>query len=199
MNKQEFLSVLRERLSGLPKEDMEGSIDYYNEIIDDHIENGISEEEAVEAVGTMDEIVSQILSETSLTKLVKTKVKPNRALKAWEIVLLILGSPLWLSLLAAALLLVLAAYIVLWSAILVLYSVVFSFAVSALCGIFGSFVLFSTVSVAQGILFLGAGLVCMGIAILLFFGSNQITKGVLTLSKKMLLGIKGCFIRKGDA
>lgn len=199
MNKHEFLSVLRERLSGLPKEDIDGSVDYYGEIIDDRIEDGLSEEEAVKAVGSMEEIVSQILMETSLPKLVKAKVKPKRSLKVWEIILLILGSPVWLPLLAAALILVLAVYIVLWAVIVVLYSVAISFAAGALSGIFGSLVLIFTGNVIQGILFFGAGLVCAGITILLFFGFNRITKGVLGLSKKILLRTKACFVRKGDA
>lgn len=199
MNKHEFLSVLRERLSGLPKEDIDGSVDYYGEIIDDRIEDGLSEEEAVEALGSMEEIVSQILMETSLPKLVKAKVKPKRSLKVWEIILLILGSPVWLPLLAAAIILVLAFYIVLWAVIVVLYSVAISFAAGGLAGIFGSLVCIFTGNAIQGILFFGAGLVCAGITILLFFGFNQITKGVLRLSKKILLRMKACFVRKGDA
>ncbi len=199
MNKREFLSVLRERLSGLPEEDIDGSVDYYSEMIDDRMEEGLSEEEAVNAVGSVEEIVSQILMETSLPKLVKAKVKPNRSLKAWEILLLVLGAPVWLPLLAAAIILALAVYIVLWAVIVTLYSVVVSFAAGALAGVFGSFVLILAGDAAQGVLLLGAGLICTGITILLFFGFNRITKGVLRLSKKALLHMKACFIRKGDA
>ena len=35
MNKIEFLTVLRERLQGLPEEDINKSIDFYCEMIDD--------------------------------------------------------------------------------------------------------------------------------------------------------------------
>ena len=199
MNKDAFLSALRDRLSGLPEEDIKMSLDYYNEIIDDRIEEGLGEEEAVLAVGDLEEIVSQILMDTSLPKLVKAKVKPKRTLKTWEIVLLVLGSPVWLPLLFAAACILLAVYIVLWSVILVLYSVDFSFAACALAGIVGFFVSLPVGNIAQGTLFLGAGLFCSGITILLFFGFNRITEEVLTLSKKFLLAIKTRFIRKEKA
>ena len=50
MNKEEFLSELRTKLSGLPQEDIEERISFYSEMIDDRMEDGISEEEAVEGM-----------------------------------------------------------------------------------------------------------------------------------------------------
>lgn len=199
MNKDAFLSALRDRLAGLPEKDIKMSLDYYNEIIDDRMEEGLSEEEAVQAVGDLEEIVSQILMDTSLPKLVKAKVKPKRTLKTWEIVLLVLGSPVWLPLLFAAACILLAVYIVLWSVILVLYSVDFSFAAGALAGIVGFFVSLPDGNIAQSALFLGGGVFCGGITILLFIGFNRITQEVLILSKKFLLAIKTRFIRKEKA
>lgn len=196
MNKIEFLTVLRERLQGLPEEDINKSIDFYCEMIDDRVEDGTSEEEAVEALGNIEEIISQILSEVSLPKLVKEKVKPKRALKAWEIVLLVLGAPLWIPLLAAVILTVLAVYLSVWSVIISLYVVDLAVVI---CGI--AFVrlavafLFGGQFVSGGVA-LGAGLVCMGLSILLFFAFNLVTKGILWASKKVLLGIKGLFIGK---
>ena len=196
MNKIEFLTVLRERLQGLPEEDINKSIDFYCEMIDDRVEDGMSEEEAVEALGNIEEIISQILSEVSLPKLVKEKVKPKRALKAWEIVLLVLGAPLWIPLLAAVVLTVLAVYLSVWSVIISLYVVDLAVVI---CGI--AFVrlavafLFGGQFVSGGVA-LGAGLVCMGLSVLLFFAFNLVTKGILWASKKVLLGIKGLFIGK---
>ena len=196
MNKIEFLTVLRERLQGLPEEDINKSIDFYCEMIDDRVEDGMSEVEAVEALGNIEEIISQILSEVSLPKLVKEKVKPKRALKAWEIVLLVLGAPLWIPLLAAVILTVLAVYLSVWSVIISLYVVDLAVVI---CGI--AFVrlavafLFGGQFVSGGVA-LGAGLVCMGLSVLLFFAFNLVTKGILWASKKVLLGIKGLFIGK---
>ena len=47
MNKQEFLVQLRNALSGLPKDDIEERIEFYSEMIEDRIEEGLSEEEAI--------------------------------------------------------------------------------------------------------------------------------------------------------
>ena len=196
MSKIEFLTALRERLQGVPEEDMNKSIDFYCEMIDDRVEDGMSEAEAVDALGNIEEIISQILSEVSLPKLVKEKVKPKRALKAWEIVLLVLGAPLWIPLLAAVILTVLAIYLSVWSVIISLYAVDLSIAVSGLACIgVAVALLFDGQFVPAGVVF-GAGLVCMGLAILLFFAFNLVTKGILWVSKKVLLGIKGLFIGK---
>ena len=49
MNKAEFLDALCAHLSGLPQRDIDASQEYYSEIIDDRMEDGLSEEAAVEA------------------------------------------------------------------------------------------------------------------------------------------------------
>ena len=111
MNKAEFLAALRERLSGLPEEDFNKSIDYYTEMIDDRVEDGMSEEEAVACLGSMDEIITQILSEVSLPKLVKEKVKPKRALAVWEIILIIISAPIWFPIVFSVVTTILSAYL----------------------------------------------------------------------------------------
>lgn len=199
MNKQEFLSELWERLAGLPGEDIGRLMDYYSEMIDDRMEEGLSEEEAVRAIGSIDEVVAQILMENSLPKLVKAKVKRNRAPKVWEIILLILGSPIWLPLCVAALVIFLVIYLIILVMVLVLYVVDLSVAAAGIAGFLGAFVQVFGGRLAQGAFLLGGGLACIGLAVLLFFGFNIIAKGLVILSKKMLRGIKSCFIRKGDA
>lgn len=199
MMKSEFLSALESRLSGLPKEDVQKSIDYYSEIIDDRMEEGITEEEAVEAVGSVEEIASQILKDTPLVKLVKEKVRSNHTLKAWEIILLILGSPLWLPLLLTVVILILTVYVVLWVVILSLYAVNLCVAAGAVAGIAGSFLWIPAGNMAQFVFVLGAGLMCAGGTVLLFFGFNQITKGICWVSKWILQRLKGRFVRKGEA
>ena len=51
MNKSEFLGALRKGLHGLPQDDIEERLAFYGEMIDDRTEEGLSEEEAVSAVG----------------------------------------------------------------------------------------------------------------------------------------------------
>lgn len=196
MNKNEFVTALRERLQGLTEEDINKSMDFYCEMIDDRVEDGMSEAEAVAALGSIEEIISQILSEVSLPKLVKEKVKPKRALKAWEIVLLVLGAPLWIPLVAAIIITVFSIYLSVWSVIISLYAVDLSVAISGLvCIGVAVALLINGQFVPCGVVF-GTGLVCVGLSILLFFAFNLVTKGILWVSKKALIGIKGLFVGK---
>ena len=102
MTKMQFLMSLHDQLLGLPKEDVEQRLNFYSEMIEDRMEEGMAEAEAVAAIGSPEEIVSQIIADTPLVKIAKERIKPKRRLKSGEIVLLALGSPLWLSLLLAA-------------------------------------------------------------------------------------------------
>lgn len=197
MNKQEFLKKLSERLVSLSKEDIDKSLDYYDEIIDDRIEDGLSEEEAVEALGSLDEIVKQILSDSSLSKSVIPDKIAKHKFKTFEIVLIILGFPLWLPLLATFFVLVLTAYILLWVAVIVLYSVVFAFAATAVGGIAGLIVHIITGGcIPTVIAYSGIFLISAGLAVLSFFGVNFITKQVIRLSKAIFIGIKKLFTSK---
>ena len=51
MNKTEFVNQLSAGLMGLSQEDIKRSVDFYTEMIDDRIEDGMPEEEAVAALG----------------------------------------------------------------------------------------------------------------------------------------------------
>ena len=102
MNKQEFLAELRRGLSGLPRDDIEERLSFYGEMLDDRMEEGLTEEEAVSAAGPVDEIVRQTVADIPLAKIAKERIRPKRRLRAWETVLLVLGSPVWLSLGIAA-------------------------------------------------------------------------------------------------
>lgn len=196
MNKQEFLQKLSERLSGLSEEDIKKSIDYYDEIIDDRIEDGLSEEEAVKALGSLDEIVKQILADTLLQGSAKQEENVKREFKTFEIVLIILGFPLWLPLLATFFSLVLTAYILLWVAVVVLYSIVFAFAAGAVGSIAGTIVNMINGGFAVAVAFLGYGFILAGLFMPSLLASNFITKQIINLSKAMFIGIKKLFTKK---
>lgn len=198
MNRQEFLAALRSGLSGLPQEDVQRTLDFYGEMVDDYMEDGMSEGEAVAAVGPVRDIVAQILAETPLPKLVRAKVKPKHPLKAWEIVLLVLGSPLWVPLLLAGGLLVLSCYAVLWSVIVSLYAVDLSFLLGALAGGISFLQSVSTGDVVPGLFLLGLGLVSFGIFILLFFLFRTITSWILRWSRQAWRWMKFRFVRKEE-
>lgn len=60
MTKFEFLAALEARLPGLSEADRRKTLEYYSEMIDDRTDDGLSQEEAVEAIGSLDDLVSEI-------------------------------------------------------------------------------------------------------------------------------------------
>ena len=71
MKKEQFLRDLGLRLSSLPYADKKRSLDFYSEMIDDRIEDGISEEEAVKKMGTPAFAAEKILTELPITTLAR--------------------------------------------------------------------------------------------------------------------------------
>lgn len=199
MNKQEFLEQLHNGLSGLPQNDIEEGLTFYSEMIDDRMDEGLSEEEAVSAIGSVDEIVKQVVADIPLAKIAKERIKPKRRLSAGEIVLLALGSPIWFSLAVAAFAVILSLYVSLWAVIISLWAVFGSLVGCAVGGVAAGVVITFTDSVPSGIAILAAGLVCAGLAIFFFYGCRAATKGTLALTKRMALGIKNIFIKKEEA
>ena len=199
MTKREFIAALRKSLSGLPQQDMEDRLAFYGEMIDDRIEEGYTEEEAVSDVGSVEEVATQIIREIPLARIAKERIKPKKRLRAWEIVLLVLGAPIWLSLLVAAFAVVLSLYAVLWSVVVSLWSVFASLVGCALGGVIGGGILAISGNGLAGIATIGAGLSCAGLSVFLFFGCHAATKGMARLTSAMGLGIKRCFVRKEEA
>ena len=196
MLKQEFLNALREKLTGLPQADIEERLTFYGEMIDDRMEEGLSEEKAVEAIGPVDEVVSQILEETPLAKIVKEKIRPKRRMRAWEIVLLVLGFPLWFPLSVVAIVLILAFYIVLWVLVICLWVIEVVIWACVLACLVAAVLYMARGYVAFGIVLIGAALFLAGLSIFLFFGCKAATVGTAKLAKKIVHGIKRLFVGK---
>lgn len=63
MRKEEFLTALRAGLTGLLPEGVEKLLEFCSEMIDDRMEDGLTEEEAVAAAGSLDELIQQAKTE----------------------------------------------------------------------------------------------------------------------------------------
>lgn len=198
MNREKFISELREKLYGLSQSDIDERVEFYSEMINDRMEDGLSEEEAVAEIGSVDGIVEQIMGEIPITALVKEKVKPKRKLKAWEIVLLVLGSPVWLPLAASAVVVLFSLYIVVWAVVICFYAVAAALAGSALGCIVGIFAYLRMGRPAQALFAGGAAILCAGLAILMFVFCVWLSKAVVKGTGKVLLGIKKSFVGKGE-
>ncbi len=198
MNLTEFICELYSKLDFLPKEDIDNIVDYYCEIIEDNIENGKSEEEAVLSLGSIDDIVSQVIADVPLSRLVKEKVKSKRKLSVFEIILLVLGSPVWLSILLTLFAVILSVYISLWCVIISIFAVSVSLFVSSAALLLASFYILFVKDVLSFVALLGTAFMCAGLGLLIFVGAKYLTKAVLLLTKCTVKGIKKMFINKGE-
>lgn len=196
MNKQQFLSQLEQTLSGLPEEELRERLAFYGECIDDRMEEGISEEEAVAELGPVEEIAAQILAEIPLPALVRERIRPRGRMPVWVILLLVLGFPLWFPLLLAAFAVLLSVYVVLWSLILSLWAAELSLAASALGALAVGILSLFRGDLSNGLLAIGAGLFLAGFSVFLFFGCKAATKGAVVLTGKIALWVKSLFLRK---
>lgn len=196
MTKAEFMLQLRKNLSGLPKKDIEDRLNFYDEMIDDRVEEGKTEEEAVLEIGSVEEVAAQIIAEIPFIKIAKERMKPQRRLKTWEIVLLVLASPIWGALLIAAFSVMISLYAVLWSLIVCVWAIFVAFAACAIAGGIGGAVGVFAGSSLGGVAMIGVGIFCAGLAIFLFFGCIAATGGSARLTKRIALGLKKCFVKK---
>lgn len=196
MNKQEFISILQAKLSGMPKREVKERLSFYEEIINDKIEEGLSEEQAILELGSIEKIANQIASDIPLKSIVKEKIKPKRALSGFEITLLVLGSPIWLSLLIAAFVVAIGLVSVVFALWVSVWAIFLTFSVCSVAGLIIFTILLATGKAAVGFCILGFAITLAGLSILSFYGGIYTTKGLCYSVKTLFIAIKKCFVNK---
>ena len=192
MNKAQFLAVLRQRLSQLPQAEIDKSCAYYEEMIDDRIEDGMTEAQAVASLEDMDTIVQRILQDTPLTTLVTSSVRPRGGWTTAAVVLAIVGFPVWLPILICVFAVVLTLYAVLWSLLIAFIAVTAALILGGIALIIASFLSFGKSLLPM----LGAALVMIGLGVLCALGVRYALTGTIRLSASIGRGVKNLFIRK---
>lgn len=199
MNKIEFLTRLKNSLekNGLPQEDMDDALNYYEEIF---MDAGFGrDDETAESLGSPEVIAEGILRENGIeinnindfTK--STNVQQNVTIvqksssdTALKIVLLILAFPIWFPIV-----------VVIFSLLIALFAVIFglgiAFVATSIAMLFsGIMILFE--SPALALMGIGIGLVGCGITFFILCG---LVPASLKLFKKFFSALKGMF-KKGD-
>ena len=162
MTKNEFLNRLSEELATLDPIERERMLQYYREIIEDRVEDGLSEDQAVEELEDIHEIAARILEEIGpRPEQASGPAQPEKKRSVFTTVMLILGSPVWLPLLLAGGIVVLAVYVVVWALVISLFAVVAALGIAGLAGLLGFIVHLGT-HFWGGLFFFGAGLFCTG-------------------------------------
>ena len=208
MTKEQFLSELQNRLSFLPSSEVAPFISYYREMIEDRMEEGMSETDAVAGLGDIGRIVEVIQYEMPVTSLVvssgkdkthEARAKAESRWPAWGtglvIALLIIGSPIWLSLLLAAGGVIVGLLAVKIAIIVAAVAVVLALAAASLAAIVGGCVMLFR-EPGAGVALIGAGLIGCGLTILAYLLAVIVIKGIIQLIKLLFRWIKGLFVKK---
>ena len=194
MNKERFLKELREKLKQLPEEEIYKSVSYYSELISDMVEDGMTEEEAVKSFGNINDIADRILQDAPIGTLVKTRIKPKSGWSVAAIILIILGAPLWFSLVLAAIGLIVGVIAGIAGLALGFIGLVIGLGFAGIAMIFKAF----TFGGACIIFSLGAGLLLIGLFFLGVLLAKYIVKLAVKAIKWVYRKVKSCFIKKGE-
>ena len=196
MNKQEFISALSKRLQSIDGCDVDERISFYCEIIDDKIEEGMNEDEAVAQIGSIDDIVAQISAEIGAAKPKATEKAPQKRSRALEITLLVIGSPIWGAILISLLTVVFSLWVSLWAVAVALWVATFALCIGSVAVIVAGVVLLTVGEKGTGLLAISTSLICAGFSILMCLGSFMVSKGMAALTKLLGRATKRCFKRR---
>ncbi len=83
MDKKEFLKALDVALQPIDKNEREQTLAYYEEIINDRCDSGMSEEEAVYSLGSIEEITRSVLEEEGAGS---DTVESNDKMSIWDVI-----------------------------------------------------------------------------------------------------------------
>lgn len=197
MSKADFLRLLERALMQLSEEERQKNLEYYSELLDDMMEEGMTEAEATAKLGSPNQIAQSILQEMPLGKLVSTRMKPKSGWTPLAIVLAVVGSPVWVPLLLATIAIVLAVFVSIWALGFAAVAVVIALAVAVVAApIFA--VRAAVMTLPLGLMLLGAGLVLLGLCVLGGLMAVELCKLLWQLTVWLAHKIKGLFIRKEE-
>jgi uncharacterized membrane protein len=195
MNKQMFLDGLRAALAELPIAERDKTLAYYEEMINDRIEDGMSETEAVASLEPVEVLAARIINETPMMQKAVRKAKKSGISTPLLIVLIIIGFPVWLPLLATLFGIIIAVFATMFALIITLVCLVLGLLIGGLATLisapFTGGLLGGSIILAAG-----AGLIAAGIAILLIYPVWYLIKLIWAGLKKLCRKIRSWFTRK---
>ena len=116
--------------------------------------------------------------------------------KWWETTLIIIGSPVWLSLLISLAAAAVSVYVSLWAIVISLWAVFVSFIAFGLYGIASGVAFACAGNISGGVALTGCGIACAGLSVFTSYGCKFATKWVARLGKACFCGIKKIFCKK---
>lgn len=203
MSREEYLGRLRQKLfeNGIRNPDQ--MVEFYAEMIDDRMEDGMSEEAAVASMEPADSVAEHAKLDQPITALVTERMKEShedakkKGNGALWMTLVILGFPVWFPLITAFFVVLLAVYIVLWAVVISLFAVEAAFVISAAGCIVGGFgVIFGWIPLGTAVAAWGIALILIGLALLLYGPVVIMARWLVRLIRRTFRKVKGLFVRK---
>ncbi|MHC9532157.1 DUF1700 domain-containing protein [Dellaglioa sp. L3N] len=192
MNKSKFIKELGEELKYYQATDIVKTIAYYDEMIDDRVEAGESEADIMASL----EKPSQIAMSLGQTEQPEIQKKFSSLSKTFIVVLLILGSPLWGSLVLTAGILIATGYFLIWLVPTLAGIFAFSFVLGgSLSLVLSAFVVFNQGFVI-GLMQFGLGFVMSGVGILCAAMAWSSTKYLIKVSVRLTHWLNRLFRRE---
>jgi len=193
MKKDEFLRRLNAALSPLQKPERVKTVQYYRECVEDRMEDGMDEETAVGGLEPIDTIAARAIEDAQSRGMLRKKPHPLST------ILIVLGFPVWFSLLAALGAVTLAMYVSAWAVIVSLFAVVASLGLAGVAGV-AAVALYYAAHLWTAVFLLGAGCVCAALGIVLFFPSLALTKWLIAGTGRVARALWSWVVRrKGGA
>ena len=192
MVKEKFLNTLFEYICVLPEDQIEETLSYYSEIIDDYKENGLSEEEAIQKIGDVKEIANKTLEayvgkinpEGKLSRFISNIFKLSNS--KWRLLIfaiLVFGFPIWVWIALPILILLLIIFVCIFAIpILLLHGSVMLFWIP--------FMNFGHLNALKLFWNIGMSLVCFGGAAFYISCFTTLSKIIFRRFKKLSIKIK---------
>lgn len=189
MTTDAFLAALTHRLGYLPYGEVKKTVDFYREAIADRMEDGMTEAEAVAAVGSIDDVVREIEMNLPLSTVVKTRVDDARerarekketeggGTRAFKILFLLLTCPIWGSLLIAGIAVALGLLVALFSIVFALVVTAVALIASGLAIAVAAFIV-PYPGLAPRLMLSGTGLLITALGCVLVFAAMITEKAV---------------------
>lgn len=194
MRKSEFLEALRAALGKLPEEETRASLEFYSEAIDDRIEDGASEEDAVAAMGDVSAIASQIEAETPPIPRAVARVRTPSP--AANVILAVALSPVWVPLALAFVICVASIYLALWAVVVSLWVVAATLVLCGPIGVAGLAYCIATGFPLTGAWILGIGLFACGLGLLSLPAMRAASVGLARLAGIFAGSVRHLFVRE---
>ena len=164
MSKNEFLQILTQGLRDMPAPQRQAVLAHYTEAIDDRVEEGLSEEQAVADLGPMSQILATLLAETPPTP---QRSKEDRVVR--QVLTILLA-------------------VVVWSNLVGLWIAAVSTAIGGVAALVRGIFTWVHYGNGGGMMVTGAGLFVLGLGIAMIVGCTVLDKLWIKAQRKLWRG-----------